>query len=681
MADLFDPVTKLAGIGPKKAEQLAHLGIHTLYDLIACFPRDYEDRTKLVTIDHLEPDVPACFEAMVVTQPRTAHIRKGLDLTKLTVADETGRLQVTFFNQSYVTDQLQYGETYIFYGKVEGGLLGTQISNPSFERPDAPGVTTRRILPVYALTAGLSNKMVGKAVAQALDLCRGHLPEVLPEWIRSRFGLCDAAFAYETIHRPDSFEALEQAKKRLVFEEFFIFSAGLLLMRARRTEVVHPPYEFRSAEPLLSSLPFTPTGAQKRAIDDILGDFGRDRPMNRLVQGDVGSGKTIIAAAVAFVAAKNGRQTALMAPTEILAEQHYQHLQPMFEALGISTVLLTGSLGAAAKRSVKAAIADGSAQVVIGTHALLTGDVVFSALDLVIADEQHRFGVAQRAALSAKAGNPHLLVMSATPIPRTLSLILYGDLDLSIVDELPPGRQPVDTFLVGESMRQRINAFIRKQTAEGHQVYIVCPAIEENEESSLKSAQTWAETLQQVVFPDLRVDLLHGRMKGAEKEAVMGRFAAGETQILVSTTVIEVGVDVPNATLIVVENAERFGLSQLHQLRGRVGRGSAKSYCVLFSDHPSQETRARLKVLCDTNDGFRIAQEDLELRGPGDFFGQRQHGLPVFKVASLTCDLGTLQEAQEAAAACLAEPTCIDDDSPLLARIRALFGDADTVFN
>ena len=680
MASLFDPVTVLPGIGRARAAQLEGLGIRTLYDLIAHFPRDYEDRTKLITIDHLEPDVPACFEAMVISQPRTARIRRGLELTKLTVADQTGRLQLTFFNQSYVAEQLQYGESYCFYGRPEGGLIGTQMVNPAFERMDAVGVVTRRILPVYPLTAGISNRMLVKAVSQALDACRDSFPEVLPDDVRAKYALCSAAFAYDTIHRPESFASLADAKRRLVFEEFFIFSAGLALLRARRTELPHPPYPVTDLSPLLDRLPFALTGAQRRAVDDILSDFRGCAPMNRLVQGDVGSGKTMIAAAAAYVAAVNGRQAALMAPTEILAEQHYQHLQPLFSQLGIRTVLLTGSLNASAKRAAKAAIADGSAQITIGTHALLTGDVAFQALDLVIADEQHRFGVAQRAALSAKAGNPHLLVMSATPIPRTLSLILYGDLDLSVVDELPPGRQAVDTFLVDESMRQRIHAFIRRQVSEGHQAYIICPAIEEGGDSSLKAAEAWAETLQQAVFPDLQVGLLHGRMKAADKEAVMGRFAAGELPILVATTVVEVGVDVPNATLMVIENAERFGLSQLHQLRGRVGRGSAKSYCVLFSDARAPETRARLKVLCNTSDGFEIARQDLALRGPGDFFGQRQHGLPNFKVANLACDLETLRQAQAAAADALSRELP-EADSPLSVRIRALFGSGETALN
>lgn len=680
MASLFDSVTILPGIGPTRAQQLTKLGIHTLYDLIAYFPRDYEDRTRLRAIADLQVDQPACFEAIVISHPRTAHIRQGLDLTKVTLADQTARLSVTFFNQRYIADHLHYGQTYIFYGKLEGDNYGTQMTNPVFEPLEAPGVMTRRILPLYSLTAGITNKMLVKAIEGALRACRDSLPEVLPAAVRQRFHLCDATYAYETIHHPADFDALAVAQKRLIFEEFFVFSVGLAMMRARRTEIPHAPYTIGDLSPFLAQLPFSLTGAQRRAIDEIAADFQKHRPMNRLVQGDVGSGKTMVAAAAAYLAAVNGKQTALMAPTEILAEQHFHHLQELFAPLGISVVLLTGSLGAAAKRTAKAAIADGTAQVVIGTHALLTGDVAFHSLDLVIADEQHRFGVGQRATLSAKAGSPHLLVMSATPIPRTLSLILYGDLDLSIIDELPPGRQTIDTFLVGEAMRPRLNAFIRKQVENGNQVYIVCPAVEENEENSLKSAEAWADTLQRTVFPDLTVGLLHGRMKGSEKEAVMGRFSRGEIQILVSTTVIEVGVDVPNATLILVENAERFGLSQLHQLRGRVGRGKDKSYCILVSDSRSNETRQRLKALCQTNDGFQIAQQDLDLRGPGDFFGQRQHGLPTFKVASLTCDLDTLKLAQEAAAEYLSGDSPAPD-SPLLARIRALFTSEETVFN
>lgn len=678
---LFKPVTALHGIGESRAKQLGILGIQTIYDLIAYFPRDYEDRTQLRRISGLEPGVPACFEAMVISEPRSSRIQKGRTVVRVSVADQSGRLDLVFFNQDYVGKLLEYGGSYFFYGKLEEDYAHSMV-NPVFERTGQPGVLTRRIMPVYSLTAGLSNKLLSKIIAQALASCRGQIPEILPEALREKYGLCDAEYAYQTIHSPASFNELETARRRLVFEEFFIFSVCLALARSKRTARPHHPYEKLDMEPFYAVLPFPLTGAQKRVIQEILTDFSGSKPMNRLVQGDVGSGKTVIAAAAAWCCAKNGRQAVLMAPTEILAEQHFRTLEPLLSSLGISTWLLTGSMDAAAKRETKQAIISGEAQLIIGTHALLTGDVAFSSLDLVIADEQHRFGVGQRAALLAKAENPHLLVMSATPIPRTLSLILYGDLDISIIDELPPGRMSIDTFLVNESYRARLNGFIRKQTDEGHQVYIVCPAVEENEETSLKSAEAWAAALQQTVFPDLRVGLLHGQMKGAEKDAVMGQFAKGEIQILVCTTVVEVGVDVSNATLMVIENAERFGLSQLHQLRGRVGRGQAKSYCVLLSDTKNAETRARLKALCATNDGFRIAEQDLKLRGPGDFFGKRQHGLPAFKAASLSCDLDTLKEAQDATRDYM--NSCDPDDpapAPLYDRIRSLFDETDMIFN
>ena len=650
MAKLTDPVTMLKGVGPAKAKQLAQLNIHTLQDLICHFPRGYEDRTKLVTISQLEVDVPACFRAMVMNTPRTAHIRKGLDITRVQVADHTARLNLTFFNQKFTTEQLEYGREYVFYGAVSGDYGGYSMTSPSFESLDSPPVTTRRILPVYPLTAGLSNATMLKTIRQALSICDPP-EEILPPEIRQQFGILPADRAYFAIHEPSSMEEAEMAKKRLIFEEFFIFSAGLSLMRAARAKISAVPYANCDLTPFLSALPFSLTGAQSRAIREIQKDLTRGTPMNRLVQGDVGSGKTMVAAAAAYLAISNGQQAALMAPTEILAEQHHASLSRLFAPLGIQVLLLTGSMTAKEKRLAREAIAAGDAQLVIGTHALLTDATQFRQLGLVIADEQHRFGVAQRAALAEKGSNPHLLVMSATPIPRTLALLLYGDLEVSIIDELPPGREPVDTFLVGENLRARINAFIRKQAAEGHQCYVVCPAVEESEELNIKAAETWAETLQKTVFPDLRIALLHGQMKGSEKESVMAAFAAGEADVLVATTVIEVGVDVPNATLMVIEDADRFGLSQLHQLRGRVGRGKAKSFCILTSRNKNPQTLARLKALCATGDGFKIAEEDLALRGPGDFFGSRQSGLPAFRVASLSCDLATLKQAQEASSA------------------------------
>ena len=595
MATAKNPLLALPGVGPKRAALLEKLGLHTPEDLVRFYPRAYEDRTKLVTVAELEAGVPACFIASVVTNPQSHAIPKPggrrLELVKVTVADDTARLHLTFFNQGYLAEKLHRGDTYCFYGTLTGDYLGYAMTNPLFEPVEAAGVLTRRILPVYSLTAGLTNKMAAQAV-----------------------------------------------------------QAAMAVVRARRTVVSVPPYENAELSEFENALPFALTGAQKRVIAEILRDFRSGRPMSRLVQGDVGSGKTMVAAAAAFCAAKNGRQTALLAPTEILARQHFERLSPLLAPLGVRCCLLTGSLTPTQKRDLRARIAAGEFDIVIGTHALLTETTVFSALGLVVADEQHRFGVAQRAALLEKGAHPHLLLMSATPIPRTLALMMYGDLEVSVIDELPPGRQPVETFLVNESYRARLNGFIRKQAEEGHQCFIVCPAIEEGETEDLKAAEQWAQTLKERVFPQLRVALLHGKMKGAEKEDVMGRFAAGEFDLLVSTTVIEVGVDVPNATVMVVENADRFGLSQLHQLRGRIGRGSAKSYCILVSDNKGAETIRRLRALCATHDGFRIAEEDLKLRGPGDFFGSRQHGLPVFRLGDLAQDLSVLQQAQQAAA-------------------------------
>jgi len=674
MANLSDPISILKGIGPSKAKLFANLNIFTLRDLICHFPRGYEDRTKLIPIEKLEPDVPACFKAMVMNTPRTAHIRKGLDLTRVQVADHSARLNITFFNNRFAAENLQYGREYIFYGAVSGDFVGYSMTNPVFEALDSAPVTTRRILPIYPLTAGLTNAAMLKTVRQALAVCDPPA-EIIPKSIRKEYGILPADRAYYAIHEPASMQEAELAKRRLIFEEFFVFSAGLSLMRASRAEKRTEPYTNLNLKPFLTSLPFALTGAQRRAIDEILRDLGSGAPMNRLVQGDVGSGKTMVAAAAAYLTASNRKQTALMAPTEILAEQHFASLSKLFAPLGIRTALLTGSMTQKEKKTVRAAIESGEIDLAIGTHALLSNATVFCDLGLVIADEQHRFGVSQRAKLSGKGTDPHILVMSATPIPRTLALLMYGDLEVSIIDELPPGRETVDTFLVGESYRARINAFIRKQVSEGHQCYVVCPAVEENDELNLKAATQWAEVLQSV-FPDLRIALLHGQMKGAEKEAVMTEFAKGSADVLVATTVIEVGVDVPNATLMVIEDADRFGLSQLHQLRGRVGRGKAKSYCILTSHNRNPETLQRLKAFCKTNDGFKIAEEDLKLRGPGDFFGSRQSGLPAFQVANLSMDLQTLTDAQAASAAWIdAEGTA---DTPEATALRERIGDLFT---
>ena len=682
MARLQDPVTILKGVGPTMAKRFAQLNIHTLQDLICHFPRGYEDRTRLITIDKLEVDVPACFKAMVMNTPRTAHIRKGLDITRVQVADHTARLNLTFFNNKFAAEQLRYGEEYIFYGAVTGDYVGYSMTNPVFEAVSSQPIATRRVLPIYPLTAGLSNAAMLKAVRQALSICDPPA-EILPESVRKEYGILGADRAYYAIHEPQSMAEAELAKKRLIFEEFFVFSAGLSLVRAERARKKSKPYENLDLQPFYKSLPFNLTSAQQRAIDEILEDLRSGAAMNRLVQGDVGSGKTMVAAAAAYCAVQNGHQAAMMAPTEILAEQHYHSLKKLFAPLGVEVGLLTGSMTVKQKRDIRDAIASGQLQLIVGTHALLSETTIFSDLGLVITDEQHRFGVAQRAKLSAKGQDPHLLVMSATPIPRTLALLMYGDLEVSIINELPPGRQPVETFLVNESYRARINAFIRKQAEEKHQSFVVCPAVEESEELSIKAATVWAETLQQTVFPDLRIALIHGQMKAAEKEEAMASFARGEADVLVATTVIEVGVDVPNATLMVIEDADRFGLSQLHQLRGRVGRGGAKSYCILTSQNRNPDTQGRLKALCKTTDGFAIAEEDLKLRGPGDFFGSRQSGLPTFRVANLSMDLQTLKDAQNASAKWIDTEGAADtpEGTALRQRIGELFTRAEGTMN
>jgi ATP-dependent DNA helicase RecG len=617
-----------------------------------------------------------------MNHPRTSHIRKGLDLTKVQVADHTARLNLTFFNNKYAVEQLRYGEEFIFYGAVSGDFIGYNMTNPVFETIQTAPVNTRRVLPIYPLTAGLTNAAVLKAVRQALSICDPPA-EIIPEAVRRQYGILPAERAYYAIHEPASMAEAELAKRRLIFEEFFVFSAGLSLMRSARAGKQAAPFTNLDLRPFHAALPFTLTGAQTKAIAEIIDDLGSGKVMNRLVQGDVGSGKTMVAAAAAYLAAGNRKQAALMVPTEILAEQHHASLSRLLEPLGVRVGLLTGSMKEKEKKAIRTALAEGQIDLAIGTHALLSETTVFCDLGLVIADEQHRFGVAQRSRLAAKGTDPHLLVMSATPIPRTLALIMYGDLDISILNELPPGREPVDTFLVNESYRPRINAFIRKQVSEGHQCFVVCPAVEENEELNIKSAELWAETLQTAVFPDLRVALLHGQMKGAEKEAAMASFARGEADIMVATTVIEVGVDVPNATLMVIEDADRFGLSQLHQLRGRVGRGSSKSYCILTSHNKNPETLQRLKAFSKTTDGFKIAEEDLRQRGPGDFFGSRQSGLPAFKVADLSMDLQTLKDAQAASAAWIDTEGTADtpEAEALRSRIGLLFARTEGTMN
>ena len=650
MSEFGTELRYVKGVGEARARAFGRLGVHDLAGLVSFFPRAYEDRTRLVRIAELADGDLVCVEAVVGTEPQLSRIRRGLDLLRFRAVDETGAMQLTFFNQAYLKDQFRKGESYVFYGRAQVKGRFVSMTNPVFDRLADFGRVTGRIVPVYRLTSGLSQNTVRSAVRQALDLSQGRLPDGLPDCVADEYKLCTARYAYENVHFPADMQALSLARRRLVFEELFVLACALGLLRGGREGAQGRVLRGAGLGTFTGSLPFSPTGAQLRAMREAIGDMSSGKLMNRLVQGDVGSGKTLVAAACIWYAAQSGAQSAFMAPTEILAEQHYATLTGFLEPFGIRVAKLTGSMRAAEKRAVLSGLASGEYALCVGTHALLSGGVEFRDLALVVTDEQHRFGVQQRAALAEKGLRPHILVMSATPIPRTLALMIYGELDVSLIDELPPGRQKVDTFAVDESYRARLGGFIEKLVSEGRQVFVVCPRIEEGEEAGdgLKSAEEHAEELRQQL-PGLRIACIHGKLKAREKDEIMSRFAAGETDVLVSTTVIEVGVDVPNAALMVVENAERFGLSQLHQLRGRVGRGKHKSWCILVSDAKGEEARARLSAMTHISDGFKIAEEDLRLRGPGDFFGSRQHGLPELHIADLGADMNVLKAAQDAA--------------------------------
>ena len=686
---LTDSLRTLPGVGPARAGSLEKLGLKTVEDMLGYYPRSYEDRRLVATIASAPADVPVCLTLMVAEEPRLSRIRKGLELVKVRLVDDTGSLTATFFNQSYLKNALREGETYVCFGRVEGTSNRKQMTNPVCERADRVKYNGR-ILPVYHLTHGISNNFLAGLALQCVEDCAGQVEEALPHHLRQAHALATAEFACRNIHFPKDETALELARRRLIFEELFSLTCGMALLRHRRDRAAGRTFRIPAVEDFLALLPFDLTGAQRRVMEEMAADLSSGVPMNRLVQGDVGSGKTMLAAYGAWVTAKNGCQCALMAPTELLAEQHYRSLAPLLGQAGLRVGLLTGAVKGKARKELYAALEEGTMDLVIGTHALISEGVAFANLGLVVTDEQHRFGVAQRAALAAKAAvPPHVLVMSATPIPRTLSLVIYGDLEVSVVDELPPGRSPVATYVVGEDKRQRMYNFVRKLVGEGRQAYMVCPAVEEGEDGEdgqsldLKAAVSYANTLQTQVFPDLRVGLVHGKMKSREKEAVMTAFAAGELDVLVSTTVIEVGVDVPNAALMVVENADRFGLSQLHQLRGRVGRGRHQSYCVLVTATRNPDSRERLRVLSKTNDGFKIAEEDLRLRGPGDFFGERQHGLPQLSIADLTGDMRVLKQAQGAAEELLRSDPDLSrpEHAGLLERVRRLFADHGDMFN
>lgn len=671
MASLFAmDIQKLKGVGEKRSALFRKVGAPTVGALLRLYPRTYEDWSSPVAIGEAPLNEISVIRATVLARPRQQYIRKGMTLYKTEVTDGVRDMTLTYFNNPYVQSMLQEGKEYLFRGKMQGNLTRREMTAPDF----SPAGGSAPIVPVYPQTEGLSSRQIGNAIKTAFQLLPELLRDPLPDEMRRRLELCQLRFAMENIHFPGSMELLEIARRRLVFEELLVLQLGLLSLKSRTRVENHLRLTQDVSEEFYRLLPFTPTNAQKRAIAEALADMQGEAPMSRLIQGDVGSGKTAVAAALCYCVIREGMQAALMAPTEVLARQHAKTLSAMLEPAGIRTALLVGSMTAKQKRTVTQELASGEIQLIIGTHALLTEGVVFQKLALVVTDEQHRFGVAQRAALAQKGENPHLLVMSATPIPRTLALMIFGDLDISILDELPPGRQKIETFAITSDKRERAFGYVKKHLDRGLQGYMICPLIEEGQ-SDMASVTQYRDMLEEGAFSGYRIGILHGRMKPREKDAVMAQFSSGELDLLVSTTVVEVGVDVPNAVIIVIENAERYGLSQLHQLRGRVGRGHEKSTCILISDAQNEEAVTRLRVMCSTSDGFRIADEDLKLRGPGDFFGSRQHGLPQLSIADMAQDITLLKLAQEEARHLLHEDPDLEqpEHRGLRAETRRLF--------
>ncbi len=657
MASLFRvPIENMRGVGEKRAKLYRKLGINSVGDLIRYYPRTYEDWSTPYTIADAPENTACCIKAAFDRSYSPVRLSGGRTLLKVSVTDGEDFMTITFFNQLYYYDKVRSGGEFLFYGVVKHYGEYFEMTSPAILDK-----TDQGIHPVYSLTAGLTSRMIEITMHQAMRMLPEKMNDPIPQNILDEYELCDLDFAIKNIHFPENPEAVEKAKKRLAFEEMLVLQLGMAKLKSgSRKETASLKIINDYTSEFTEILPYQLTGAQQRAISDCIQDMTLlSYPMNRLIQGDVGSGKTAVAAAVCYTAIKNGMQCAFMAPTEILAAQHYQALTELLKNSDIHISLLTGSVTPAKKRKIYQELESGEIDLVIGTHALISEQVHFRALGLVITDEQHRFGVAQRSALIAKGESPHILVMSATPIPRTLALMIFGDLDLSVLDEMPPGRQKVDTFLIDSEKRNRAYRFVKKHIDNGNQCYIVCPLVEQNE-SELQSAEEYIEKLHNTPLQSCRTGLLHGKMKAKEKDAVMTAFAAGDIDILVSTTVIEVGVNVPNAVIMMIENAERFGLSQLHQLRGRVGRGKTKSYCILVSDNDSDTSLERLGVMCKTNDGFKIADEDLRLRGPGDFFGSRQHGLPELKIASIS-SMDIVESTQDAARKILSSDPLLEE--------------------
>lgn len=635
-------ITYLKGVGPKRAELYAKLGITTAEQLLRLYPRDYIDFTRPVKIRDLQPGESGVFRAAVDRKNAPFSQYAKMAVYKALLTDGESEITAVFFNTKFTFDKLELYKEYLFYGKISGDLMNLQVNSPLFLPVDKTGLFAK-----YPLTAGLSRDIVSKNIATALEIIK--VEERLPKSVIKKYSLLSADEAIRKIHFPKSREEYQSARKRLVFEELLSLKLGLARLKTRGRSLSGAVMSEVSLGEFYSSLPFEPTNAQIRAISDCISDMKRLYPMNRLVQGDVGSGKTLVAAAAAFFAQRNGFQTMVMAPTEVLAAQHCETFRGFLEPLGIRVGLLSGALSAGEKKRVREAAANGDIDVLIGTQALIQRSSTMKRMGLAIVDEQHRFGVYQRSELAEKGANPHILAMSATPIPRTLALIIYGDLDVSVINEMPLGRLPVRTYAVDTTFRKRVYAFIRKHISAGKQAFIVCPLVEESEQSEKQSAISYFNKLCAGEFLGIPTGLLFGKMKQAEKEAVMRDFHENKLKLLVSTTVIEVGIDVPNAVVMLIENAEEFGLSQLHQLRGRVGRGSEQSFCILMSDSKTDYAKARFKAMCDTTDGYKIADTDLALRGPGNFFGKEQHGLPPMKVADLADDAEVLTEVEKLA--------------------------------
>lgn len=662
----------LKGVGERRAAMLSRLGVSDVNALVRLYPRVYEDWSQIKSINEAQIGEICCIKGIVGSPVRKSLIRKGLTLYKTEITDGSGIMGITIFNSRFAAEKLTEGDEFLFFGRVGGNLYRKEMNSPEIE----PAEGADRIRPIYPQTHGLNSKMIEKLVLRALTECRDELVDPIPLWLREKYCLMNLPDSLWNIHFPKSPDYLEEARRRLIFEELLILQLGLEKMRSQTQKNAGAIIERDFSDEYFSHLPFSPTGAQRRAVKEAMRDMMSGRQMNRLLQGDVGSGKTAVAAALVYSAAKNSMQSALMAPTEVLAEQHYKTFLKLFEGCSINVELLTGSDTAAQKRRKKEALKAGEIDLLIGTHAIIQSDVEFKSLALVITDEQHRFGVEQRNALGEKGENPHLYVMSATPIPRTLALIIYGELDISILDELPPGRQKIETYAVTSELRQRAYNYVKKHLDAGRQGYIICPLVDEGEsDTELASAVKYADELQRGDFRGYTVGLMHGKMKSVDKKKVMESFSNGETQLLVSTTVIEVGVDVPNAVIMVIENAERFGLSQLHQLRGRIGRGQYKSTCILITDAKNDTAQRRMKVMETTTDGFKIADEDLKLRGPGEFFGSRQHGLPEMKIADMLEDRSTLEETQRAAKEIMARDPELSspENAALNSEIQRLF--------